>query len=143
MASGAALCVKGNVVGQHHHVDVGRQGGFQLGKPLPVLGSEDIIGVQPQAILLGGFGKGKVPGLGKVLHPGKGVHLGAQVLGPLYRGVLAAGVHHNDLVHQPLDGLQAPGQGVLLIFNDHAQADGDQKTPPFPGKFQIGLNGRL
>ena len=127
---GRAGLIKGGVVGQHHHVGMGRQGGFQLEEAGAVLGVQHVVGVHPQAVLLGGLGKGKIPGLGEIPHPGEVVHLGPGLLGQLHGAVRAAGVHHNDLLHQALDGFQAPGQQGLLVFHNHAQADSDQWAPP-------------
>ena len=58
--------------------------------------------------------------------------LGPGLLGQLHGAVGTAGVHHNDLLHQALDGFQAPGQKGLLVFHNHAQADSDQWAPPCP-----------
>ena len=43
---------------------------------LPVGLLQHVVGVHPQAVLLGGLGKGKIPGLGEIPHPGEVVHLG-------------------------------------------------------------------
>ena len=43
------------------HVGVGRQGGFQREEAGAVLGVQHVVGGHPQAVLLGGLGKGKIP----------------------------------------------------------------------------------
>ena len=129
--AGPARPVAPGVVGEHHHVRVRGQGRLQPEKPLPVLGEQYVVGVQPQAVVLGGLGKGEVPGGGKVVLPGEVVDQGRVPPRDLPGLVAAARIHDDHLLRQALYRLQAAGQGGFLVFYDHAQADGGHRRAPF------------
>ena len=116
-----APAVKAGVIGQHHQV------AFSVGQRTEGSGSglrQQIVGVQPEQVVHGALGKGKVPGGGKVIPPGEIADLGT-IGGPDLPGpVPGAGVRQDDLVHPAPDPVQAAAQHRFLVPDDHAQADG-------------------
>ena len=61
--------VKGSIVFHHHHIRIRRQGLLQLQESGPLRLLQDIIGIHPHTVVHGGFGKGMVPGVRKVILP--------------------------------------------------------------------------
>jgi hypothetical protein len=113
--------VAGLVQGQQEGVGVPAL--RRLTKQRPRAGGQALVGVQDQyPVARGGLHRG-VAGRGEVVVPGPVQHPRAQRSGELRGPVLAAGVHHHDLVYAALYRGQAGRQVVGLISHDHAQRD--------------------
>ena len=121
------LFVKGNVIGHHHHIHLWGQGAFELTQFLLILRFYDIVGIQPQAVIPVGLGKGKIPCRRKIILPGKIINLLGVSFGNLPGIVGAPRIHHYDFIHNLLDTFQTSGQYLLLVFDNHAKTDAGQR----------------
>jgi len=78
-----------------------------------VLQSRSVVRIEAQGLVAGG---------GKIVAPGKIEHPRPAPRRHLARPVRRAGVHHDNLIAQPLDRIQTPAQRLLLVADD--QGDG-------------------
>ena len=122
--------VKGGVIGKHHPRRF--WGGS---RPSAVKSPLDIPGQSRRrrpatAVLLGGLGKGKISGLGKVLRPGEGIDPGSPSWAsstvrselPVSATMISSTSPWTEARHR--------GRVSLLIFYNHAKADGNHKQFP-------------
>src|SRR6185312_4722877 len=95
----------------------------QLAQAAGVVGHEHLVGVQVDEPVAGGGLERDVARLGEVAGPLVVEHRGAEGLRDLHRGVGRAGVHDDHLVHHAVDRLEAAREHLLLVLDDHRQAD--------------------
>ena len=97
---------------------------LQQGDELPpLLRLDHIIGIEPEGIIAGRVRERRVAGGGEVVDPGEIEDLRPELPGDLARAIDAAGIDDDDLIEDPAHRLQAVRQVLLLVADDHRQAD--------------------
>ena len=125
---GLAVRVERRVVAEHDDVGGGVEGAFELEQRAAVCFQKDVVRVEPHAVFHLRLGEGKIPRGGKVVGPREVIDLVGIPPRDLPGRVGGAGVHNDDLVRRVRRAFEAAGEDVLLVLDDHAQADGDHGT---------------
>jgi len=82
---------------------------------------EALVGIEPEDPSALRVAQAFVSGGSKVIHPGKFINLGAETAGDLFGAVPRAGVDDDYFANEVGNGVQAVGQMVFFIADDHAQ----------------------
>ena len=128
----AAAAIGAGVAGASHHVGrrlVRPQAVQQCPEVLTLRWVDHVIGVEPERVIAGGVGERLVPCGGEVIDPGELEHAGPEFPGDFHRPVDAPRIDDDDLIEDPPHRLEALRQVLLLVSDDHGQADADF---PFP-----------
>ena len=123
VAHGRAGLVAAGVVGEDDVERLTPGAAGQLAQLLGVLGHEVLVGVEVDDPVGGRGGMADVTGVGERAVPREVQDASAERLGDLDRTVGRAGVDDDDLVDGPADRLEAAGEHLLLVLDDHAQRE--------------------
>ena len=118
---GVAALVERGDIREHHDVLV-RPLFLEPGDAAAAVVGEHVVRVQPENIVGGRFGKGKIARFGKIVAPGERVDVLRKRARDFNGVVRASGIHNDDFVRQFRDGTEAAAEQFLFVFGNDTYA---------------------